>query len=119
MSDEDADGIQLEDVVATISTTTNEINAPNLTPMNTFFDGLLSNRNLRNCPKYLWQLKITDEEYESLKEYIRDGILGNKNPKYYQREVALYYSEFHRREYNGGARKDNAYNGLGFQIMLM
>ena len=66
----------------------------------TWFDKLLRNRDLKECPPFLWQLKITDEEYKELKDYLHDKLLNEKDDSIFNREVALYIAEFHRREYH-------------------
>lgn len=65
----------------------------------TWFDKMLRKRGLEESPVFLWQLKITDEEYLELKAYIRNTLPDDDNKNNYEREVALYVSEFHRREY--------------------
>ena len=70
----------------------------------TWFDKMLRNRGLKECPLFLWQLKITEEEYHNLKDELKIRLLSEKDENNYNREVALYFAEFHRREYG---YKDN------------
>lgn len=70
----------------------------------TWFDKMLRNRGLKEKPLFLWQLKITDEEYCALKEELKSKLLTEEEEYNYNREVALYIAEFHRREYG---YKDN------------
>ena len=65
----------------------------------TWFDNMLRKRGLKESPLFLWQLKITEEEYLNLKEELKYRLLTEKEESKYNREVALYFAEFHRREY--------------------
>ena len=65
----------------------------------TWFDNMLRNRGLKESPLFLWQLKITEEEYRNLKEELKFRLLTEKEESKYNREIALYIAEFHRREY--------------------
>ena len=84
----------------------------------TWYDKMLRHRGLKESPLFLWQLKITDEEYIGLKDYIRCSLPIEKDENLYDREVALYVSEFHRREYENF--KDDSkpssivFNHIGF-----
>ena len=64
-----------------------------------FFDNLLNNHGLNSCPEYLWKIKVTNDEYKELKEFIVKRIQENAASDLYEREVALLFAEFHRREY--------------------
>lgn len=70
--------------------------------MSLFFDNLLKKRNLTSAPVPLWRLEITDAEYAELKHILSEkcqtGEFWN-----YSKEIALFYAECWRREYNGGA----------------
>lgn len=93
----------------------------------TFFDDLLRRRNLNRCPEYLWQLKVTDDEYKELKDYIAGKIRNNVSSNLYNREAALLFAEYHRREYgfrNTGDNTDNSpkalvFNSLGIHDTLV
>lgn len=69
--------------------------------MSLFFDNLLKNRGLNTAPIPLWKLEITDAEYADLKSVLAtadqtDAFWNNR------KEIALFYAECWRREYNGG-----------------
>lgn len=66
-----------------------------------FFDTLLQRRELTRPPKFLWMLKLRVEEYEELKSILKNSsvYLGFKG---LERECALYFAEWWRREYAGG-----------------
>lgn len=63
-----------------------------------FFDTLLQSRELTHSSQFLWMLKLRAEEYEELKSVLRNspGFRG------LERECALYFAEWWRREYAGG-----------------
>lgn len=87
---------------------------------NTFFDELLRKRSLDRCPEYLWKLKITDDEYQELKDYIANKIRQNAKSNLYEREAALLFAEYHRREYgfrNTGDNNDNRPRALVFNSL--
>lgn len=73
------------------------------------FNELLRKRNLDNCPLPLWKLKITQAEYDELKQLL-EGLSHRQthncpNPFItHQRECALFYAEYWRREYLQGAQ---------------
>lgn len=72
-----------------------------------YFDELLKKRNLTECPLPLWKLKITQTEYDELKqqlEQLSHRLTHNcSNPFIeHQRECALFYAEYWRREYLQG-----------------
>ena len=86
----------------------------------TYFDELLRKRSLDCCPEYLWQLKVTDDEYQELKDYISNKIITDANSKLYDREAALLFAEYHRREYgfrNTGDNIDNRPTALVFNSL--
>lgn len=85
-----------------------------------FFDDLLEKRGLDRCPEYLWKIKVTDDEYQELKEYIASKIRQNAPHNLYERETALLYAEYHRREYgfrNVGDNTDNRPKALVFNSL--
>jgi len=49
----------------------------------------------------LWKMKITNEQYEGIKQELHGAFLTG-NTQRFAKEAALYYSEWWRREYNGG-----------------
>ncbi|MCX6249744.1 MAG: hypothetical protein NTX61_03235 [Bacteroidetes bacterium] len=51
----------------------------------------------------LWKLNITDQEYEELKTFLNTNIIENTSTLYWNQEAALFFSEWWKREYNGGA----------------
>ena len=65
-------------------------------------DKILLGRPLE-CP-FLWSLKLTPEEYKELKLNLKKAVLEGEL-SLYRREAALYFSEWWRREYNGGYAK--------------
>lgn len=69
-----------------------------------YFDTLLTRRELSRPPQFLWMLKLRAEEYEELKNVLRNSpvYLGFRG---LERECALYYAEWWRREYAGGHAK--------------
>ena len=86
----------------------------------TFFDELLRKRGLDRCPEFLWQLKVTDDEYQELKDFIASKIRHNANSNLYEREAALLFAEYHRREYgfrNTGDNIDNRPKALVFNCL--
>ena len=52
-------------------------------------------------PKYLWQLKLNDNDYSELKRVLLEKALTHELNTVC-REATLFYSEWWRREYNGG-----------------
>ncbi len=73
-----------------------------------YFDEILDKRGLETCPLPLWKLKLTDEEYEQLREVLekRTHIINNDDIFYgFRKECALFYAEYWRREYHGGTHK--------------
>ena len=82
-----------------------------------FIDDLLNKRGYYSCPEYLWKIKVTDEEYQELKDYIAKKLRDNAASDLYEREVALLFAEFHRREYDYSdiGPTTLVYNSLGIQ----
>ncbi len=64
------------------------------------FNKILERRNLSVVPLPLWKLKVTDEEYESLKKELRTKYDSYLEFVGLEREAALYYAEWWRREYD-------------------
>lgn len=52
----------------------------------------------------LWKLKVSDAEYEELKEFLHNNIINTFHP-YCEREATLYFAEWWKREYSGGHHK--------------
>lgn len=73
-----------------------------------FFDTLLQRHELTHPPQFLWMLKLRVEEYEELKSVLRNSpvYLGFRG---LERECALYFAEWWRREYAGGHAKSKRY----------
>ena len=72
------------------------------------FDTLLTKRDLTRAPIPLWKLKVTDEEYEELKETIyrvATAPYGAAGFRTIERECALLFSEYWRRDYIDGPHK--------------
>lgn len=69
------------------------------------FDIILANHHLDYCPLPLWRIKVTDEEYETLKSTLAKETreLGRMPFLGMTRECALLYAEYWRREYSEGA----------------
>ena len=66
-----------------------------------YFDSILHSRSLTSAPIYLWRLKLRSDEYEALKATLQAGA-NRSSFSGLEREAALYYAEWWRREYNGG-----------------
>lgn len=64
-----------------------------------FFDDLLKARNLNECPLPLWGLKVTDKEYEDLKELLHKRARMYRSFCDVKREATLFFAEYWRREY--------------------
>ena len=76
------------------------------------YNDILKNRGLITIKDPIWKMKISDEEYQNLKEVL---ILAHKSDclMSYSREAAIYYAEWWRREYAGGIpSKENVASGL-------
>lgn len=106
--------IQEEDIVVFSKSEVNQIVLNSFNRVyrtyDTFFDGLLRKRGLDHCPEYLWQLKVTDDEYQELKDYVASKIRQKANNNLYNREAALLFAEYHRREYSFRSTGDNIDN---------
>lgn len=65
--------------------------------------------------QYFWRNKITSEEYNELKNRIKECVYENKRgfAKRYARVIALYIAEWYKREYNGNDGKQNAIKAIG------
>lgn len=79
--------------------------------------GEILSMNLRTveCPAPLWKIKVTDDQYEELKEYLIykysiDGSFANC-PK----EAALYLAEWWKRD-TSFPNQDNAFRALGLDF---
>ena len=69
------------------------------------FDKIAKTRNnWKSGIDPLWKLKVTDEEYEELKEFLHIEIKNSFNPNC-EREATLYFAEWWKREYSGGHHK--------------
>ena len=82
----------------------------------TAYFGILQSRNMKGIEKNmpLWKLKLTDEEYESLKQTLieNDFDLGK-----YGIEAALCYAEWWRRDYCGNVpSKESVAMGIGLDV---
>lgn len=76
-----------------------------------FFDVLLSRRNLENCPLPLWKLKVTDEEFQELRKILeaRTHIINLEDPfRSHRREATLFFAEYWRRLYSNGRQNIQA-----------
>ena len=74
---------------------------------------ILQNRGLSTIKNPIWKMEISDEEYQALKDVLvlayNEGRLME-----YNREAAIYYAEWWRREYVGGIpSKEDVANSLG------
>lgn len=67
-----------------------------------YFNDILSSRNLKTCPLPLWRLKITDKEYENLKGLLSQHARMYRSFTTIPREVTLFFAEYWRREYRDG-----------------
>ncbi len=82
--------------------------------MGEIFNTILKNRGIEDitqCPKPLWKLKITDQEFEELRACLKDianaGIVQNRNRRRNPfdavcTECTLFFAEFWRRLYKEG-----------------
>ncbi len=71
-----------------------------------FFDELLITRGSSECPTPLWKLKVTDDEYESLRLYLAQEYLVKGSFNGCPKEVALFYAEWWKR--NPGESSDES-----------
>lgn len=72
-----------------------------------YFKTILSNHHLENCPNYLWEIKVTDEEYRELKKILTQFAFihyQNCSNRFItiSKECVLYIAEYWRREYKEG-----------------
>lgn len=63
---------------------------------------ILEGRALNTCVFPLWKLRIKDGEYEEIKSTLKDACYRGDLFRY-EKEAALYYAEWWRREYSGGS----------------
>ena len=77
-----------------------------------FFSKILSKRGYITCPTPLWKLKVNDEEYLELQEFLKDKYNLNGNFKRYPKEAALYLAEWWKR--NLGEPNTSPFVCLGF-----
>lgn len=71
-----------------------------------FFNDILYKRGLDKCPLPLWKLKLTDDEYEELRAILVIRTHSVEPADVFinlQRECALFYAEYWRREYKVGS----------------
>ena len=76
------------------------MNGTNFTHSHTTYINIMSSRGMNRIEKNmpLWKFKLTDKEYNNLKEELR---INAHNLKYYGIEAALCYAEWWRRDYLG------------------
>jgi hypothetical protein len=66
-----------------------------------YLESLLATRKINTADfNYLWELHLTDNEYSTLKEILREDALDGRF--YDTKAAALYFSEWWRREFKGG-----------------
>lgn len=72
-----------------------------------YFESLLQTRRKTECPLPLWKLKVTDEEFDELRNLLekRTHILSTNPFKGMSKECTLFFAEYWRRHYAGGAHK--------------
>lgn len=73
--------------------------------MGCFFNKLLNKKGNEDCPKPLWKLKITDQEFIELRELLakRNRTINVENPfDSVREECTLFFAEYWRRLYDGG-----------------
>ena len=71
-----------------------------------FFNNLLIARGVSECPTPLWKLKVTDDEYESLRQFLAKEYLEKGSFNWCPKEVALFYAEWWKR--NPGESTDES-----------
>lgn len=86
-----------------------------------YFESLLNKHLEGRPPKYLWELKVSDDEYAELKRIITDKArLLSRNCNRFMsicKECTLFVAEYWRREYNEGAHsKEMIFNAIGTGI---
>jgi len=82
-----------------------------------YFESLLKKKEFEQCPLPLWKLRLTDDEYEELRKFLREGTEPRNTymrPFFnLKKEAALFFSEYWRREYLEGAHSiDEVYSAL-------
>ena len=85
--------------------TSNPVLKTNLYKPMTYFDRLLANKGYEVCPIPLWKLRITNEEYEQLRERLAEQTKRYGVRPFWDmpREACLFFAEFWRREYVKGS----------------
>ena len=88
------------------------------TPEHTSYASILLSRGIKTLEKNtpLWKLKITDAEYDGLKQTLKEH---KYNLSHYGMEAALCYAEWWRRDYNGDIpSKEDVATGIGIDTYL-
>ena len=70
-----------------------------------YFNTILTRREITNISNWhgpLWTLKITDTEYQKLKELLQEQARSYRSFYQVTRECALFFAEYWKREYAGG-----------------
>lgn len=62
-----------------------------------FFNELLKSKGVAECPTPLWKLKVNDDEYESLRQFLSREYLINGSFRGCAKELALFYAEWWKR----------------------
>ena len=89
-----------------------------------YFETILTAHNLDKCPEYLWQIRVTAEEYANLKQLLARQIhIYNRNCSNrfitVRKECVLYIAEFWRREYHEGPHSvQMILDSLGIYVTL-
>lgn len=95
--------------------------------MGDVFNRILRNRgieDIKECPKPLWKLKITDQEFEELRVCLQDRANANAGNVLHRNrrnifndvctECTLFFAEFWRRSYEEGSHSVSmVYNAIG------
>lgn len=68
-----------------------------------FFDSLLKKRGLDHCPRPLWKLKLTENEFEELRILLERQTHEGRSFITVFRECTLFFAEYWRRLYVSGA----------------
>lgn len=83
------------------------------------FNSILRCRGfLYECPTPLWKIKVTDDQYNSLKEYLVDQYTKYGNFDYCPKEAALYLAEWWKR-YDGTTGVSGYRNAAFFSLGLI
>lgn len=77
-----------------------------------FFNTILSYRGLSVCPTPLWKLKVTDEEYEQLRQFLFDEYTHVGSFRRCPKESALYWAEWWKR--HSAEKGETPFASLGF-----